>query len=1335
MKDTVIFFLLFTVTVARADHHVANGESLPKGAEVQSLSVYPSTVTLDNRYAYSQIIAMAHLSSGDVVDATRLVKWEAPDIATVNETGMVFVGKDGAGVLKATLSGHTAEVKIAVSNSQAPFKPDYVQDVNPIISRMGCNAGTCHGSKKGKNGFKLSLRGYDPIYDLRAFTDDLASRRVNLASPDDSLMLLKSTGAVPHEGGQVCAPGSPYYEIVRAWISDGVPYDKTSPKVKSITVFPKNPVVQNIGAMQQVQVIATFADGKTRDVTREAHVQSGNIEVAEVVKDSPALVKVLRRGEAPVLVRFEGAYAATTVTAMGDRTGFVWEEPLSYSEIDRLVAAKWERMKIHPSEICDDYEFVRRIYLDLIGLPPSADQVRAFVADERHPHVKRNSLIDELVGNDAYVDYWTNKWADLLQVNRKFLAPEGAKAFREWIRNEIAGNTPYDEFCRKVITASGSNKENPAASYYKILRTPEDTMENTTHLFLATRFNCNKCHDHPFERWTQDNYYEMAAYFARTDLKRDDASGDKKIGGTAVEGAKPLYEIVYDKKEGEMKHVRTGVDQLPAFPYAVAHDEAKEGSRREKLAAWITSADNRYFATSYVNRLWGYMLGTGIIEPLDDIRAGNPASNPELLDWLTKEFIESGFDARHMLRTICKTRTYQLSIETNEWNEDDTINFAHGQARRLPAEVLYDTIYSALGATSKFPGVEAGTRAAALPDVGVKLPDNFLGSLGRPARESSCECERATGLQLGPVMALVSGPTVGDAISDPVNALKKITDDMPDDKELVNEIFMRLLSRPARDQEITSSIEILNAIEDEHKLLTDELAAYEAKIKPLHDKMAAEREERIAAAKQELTSYEKELAPKMEQMEKDRQEKIVASEKSFTDYMANLPGRVETFAATQKDQTAWTSLEPEAMSGSIQANLTHEGNGIIFASGRNEAGTYELQSATSLKSLTGIRIEAINDPRLPKNGPGRADDGNFVVTEFEAYWAPTRSAGDYTLTKEWNFATDTEGWNATQKAKASSVRGQLEVSSDGKDPALTTAVSVPAGDFVVEIALDSAKREDGQLYWATEKEDGYKDERSTRFTIDGPVARVRFSSGDALKSLRIDPMMRKGNLRIDSIKLLHASSSEWKKLELQNAKTTHNQDNYNVATAIDGKLDNENNGWAISPKTGQSQTATFEIKEPAMSESGIRLRFVLNQQYKGKKFSLGKFRLSASGATAPVNFGLPAEIAEAISKPAGERSTAQLVALLDHLKQHDPELPKLKNAVAEAKKPIPEDQRKKQLTETVANLSKPLPLDPKLEGLKMDVKLSTEQLANKRLTGAQDLAWALINTPSFLFNR
>ena len=374
-----------------------------------------------------------------------------------------------------------------------------------------------------------------------------------------------------------------------------------------------------------------------RDVTREAFITSGNGEVAE--HDDFGLLTTLRRGEAPILARYEGCYAATTLTVMGDREGFQWEAPPVHNQIDRLVAEKWKRMKILPSGISGDLDFLRRVYLDLTGLPPTAEEVLQFTELKQANKSKRDQLIDQLVGSEEFVEHWTNKWSDLLQVNGKFLGRAGATALRKWIRGEIEKNTPYDQFVRKVLTASGSNKENPPASYYKILRTPEDTMENTTHLFLATRFNCNKCHDHPFERWTQNQYYEMSAHFAQFKLEKDPSSGKSEIGKTAVEKGKPLYEIVKDVNVGEIRHERTGAVITPDFPYHAKFKSKPAMSRRARLAQWMTSPDNAYFAKSYVNRIWGYLFGTGIIEPIDDIRAGNPPSNPLLLNYLEKELL------------------------------------------------------------------------------------------------------------------------------------------------------------------------------------------------------------------------------------------------------------------------------------------------------------------------------------------------------------------------------------------------------------------------------------------------------------------------------------------------------------------------------------------------------------------------------------------------------------------------------------------------------------------------------------------------------------------------
>ncbi len=723
-------------SVSPKQEEAVETETLPKGSALASLEVQPREIRLTNRFAYVQLLVTGKLATGETIDATRMVEPKlSADIALVSRSGLIRPKVDGKATLSLSLAGKAVDVSVTVLGLETPVRVDFIHDVNPILSRLGCNAGTCHGSAQGKSGFKLSLRGYDPLFDVRALVDDEAARHVNLASPDDSMMLGKPTGALPHVGGALMQPGEPYYEVLRSWIADGAKLDTSTPRVSKIEVSPANPIVPLIGGRQQLRVMATYANGEVRDVTREAFLETGNMEVATANK--AGLMTALRRGEAPILARFEGAYASTTLTVMGDRGGFAWSQPPAYGRIDELVAAKWKRMKILPSGLCSDADFIRRVSLDLTGLPPTAEDVTAFLADKRESRAKREALVDRLIGSPEYVEFWTNKWADLLQVNRKFLDVEGALGLRKWIRGQVAANTPYDVFVRTILTASGSNKENPPAAYFKILREPAATMENSTQLFLAVRFNCNKCHDHPFERWTQDQYYQTAAFFAQVGLKADPASGGRMVGGTEVEAAKPLYEMVADTGSGEVIHDRTKQVAAPKLPFQVAYQKPAAGApRRIELAAWLTSKDNPYFARSYVNRLWGYLFGVGIIEPLDDIRAGNPPTNPELLDHLTAEFVKSGFNIRQIVRMICTSRTYQLAVETNKWNEDDKVNYSHAIARRLPAEVLLDAVYRVTGSASKFPGVAPGTRAAALPDSGVELPSGFLTTFGRPAQRA-----------------------------------------------------------------------------------------------------------------------------------------------------------------------------------------------------------------------------------------------------------------------------------------------------------------------------------------------------------------------------------------------------------------------------------------------------------------------------------------------------------------------------------------------------------------------------------------------------------------------
>jgi len=916
--------------LAVADAPIADREQLRPGMELVALSVDPKEIVCDDRFDYAQLLVTGELSTGERLDVTRMVEVQAPsDVVDVSPTGMVRPKADGAGGLVLSLAGQSITVPIRVSGYDAHFDVSFIRDVNPALGKLGCNAGTCHGAKDGKNGFKLSLRGYDPLYDHRALTDDLEGRRFNRAAPDTSLMLLKPSGAAPHVGGVLMEPGQPYYELLRMWIAQGVKLDLSAPRVTGIEIIPSNPTLPLEGMKQQMKVIATYSDGVVRDVTAEAFLESSLTEVLTV--DKAGLTTAVRRGEAAVLARFEGAYAATTMVVMGDRSGFEWQPAVVQNHIDELVDQKLQRLKIVPSGLCTDAEFLRRVYLDLCGVPPSPEQVRAFLADTRPSREKRDEVIDRLIGSPEFIEHWTNKWSDMLQVNRKFLGEQGAAALRGWIRQAVATNMPYDQFAYAVLTADGSTLENPPASYYKVLRTPADRMENTTQLFLAVRFNCNKCHDHPFERWTQDQYYHLAAYFSQVGLKDAPEFAEQRIGATDVEAGKALVEIVFDQDSGEVTHDRTGKIAEPSFPYPTPGAEVENATRRVQLAKWLTSKDNQYFAKSYVNRMWSYLLGVGFIEPVDDIRAGNPPTNPELLDRLTADFIASNFDVRELMRTICKSRTYQLSLNTNRWNEDDQTNYAHAIARRLPAETLYDALQRVTGHRPSLPGLPEGSLASELSDAGARVPDGFLELFGRPVRESACECERSSGIMLGQMLNLVNGPTFAEAIAAPSNRIEAIVQAQTDDAKVVEEMFIAILNRPPTEAEVAMGVEAIRASQAERTRLAEELANYEQTV---------------------------------------------------------LPENQAAWEAQQSSQS-WAPLDVQSVKSAGGATFTKLEDGSWLATGENpERDTVTVTATTSLDTITAFRLEALADDSLSAQGPGRAENGNFVLHEWRVTAQP-----------------------------------------------------------------------------------------------------------------------------------------------------------------------------------------------------------------------------------------------------------------------------------------------------------------------------------------------------------
>ena len=810
--------------------------------------------------------------------------------------------------------------------------------------------------------------------------------------------------------------------------------------------------------------------------------------------------------------------------------------------------------------------------------------------------------MDRLIGNKDFVEYWTNKWADLLQVNRKFLGVEGAAAFRGWIRGHVERNTPYHQFVNEIVTASGSNKENPAASYYKILREPTATMENTTQLFLAVRFNCNKCHDHPFERWTQDQYYQTASYFARMKLEEDPASNGAKLGGTDVEAPKPLYEKVSDAPQGDVIHDRTKLVSIPKFPYAAGTKEAEGATRREQFSTWLTSSDNPYFARSYVNRLWGYMLGVGIIEPLDDIRASNPASNPELLDYLTQEFVKSGFDVRHVMRLITQSRTYQLSMGTNSFNADDKTNYSHAIARRLPAEVLYDAVYRVMGTTTKIPGVPAGTRAAELVDSGVELPSGFFSTFGRPVRESACECERTSGLQLGPVMALVSGPTVADAIADPENELTKLVVREADDQKLISDLFVRVLNRPASEGEIKACLDQVKEVDADHNKLVDLLVAKEREFALKRPTLERDRTAAIATAEAALAAYQQELAPRLAEAQKAQADRVANLEKELKEAEAAIPARITEWEGKQSPIDRWQMLDPTALQANNGSSPAKQADRSVLVGGENKPGEVTFTADVELSEITGLRLEVLPMEGLPNKGPGRAPDGNFVLTEIEVLAAPKGKPDQAKLVKLVN----------------------------------------PLADF--------------------------------------------------------------------------------------------SQVNFEVAKAVDGNSTDGGSGWAVSPITGLTHWATFETAEPITMPEGVTLTVKLHHKFNGNAYQLGRFRLSATRGAKPVGLGLPEEFRSIIATAPEVRTEAQKAVLVGYHKVMDTAWRDKVKALDVARAPMPEDPKLADLKKVVELAKQPIPVDPQLTQLRIDIDQSVRQAASRRLTVAQDIAWALLNSPAFLFN-
>ena len=670
----------------------------------------------------------------------------------------------------------------------------FLRDVAPILNKTGCTSGPCHGSAKGKNGFKLSLRGYDPQFDYEALLYDLSGRRFNRADPSKSLMLSKPVQEVAHQGGLRFEKDSRYYKTIYNWIAQGVPYgDPEKDSVDTLEVEPKEIALEKPGLGSKVKVIAKFKDGTQRDVTADATVESNVPDVARVANDAD--ISTERMGEATLLVRYQGKFTTVPVTVLNPQAGFVWKPLPQNNFVDEWIDAKLKRLKIQPTGIVDDATFLRRVSLDLAGQTPTPEAIRTFIADPGK--TKRQKLIDKLLASPAYVDHWAVKWGDLLQSSRKYLGEKGVYGFREWIHASLAANKPWDKMVHEMIASRGSSYENPAANFFRITKEAKPAMEKTTQVFLGVRMVCAQCHDHPFEKWTQNQYYEMSAFLSPVGVRAGYEVGE---------------DIVYDQREDyEMKHPKDGRVMAPKFLVASvgAPPIPSDAKRRDAYADWLTSKNNPFFARSTANRIWSYFFGRGIIDPVDDIRASNPPVNPQLLDALTRELTSNNFDLRQLMRVIVNSRVYQAGIESNEWNANDTENFSHQFPRRLTAEQLMDGVALATGSRPNFAEVPPDTSAAQAPDPHIGK-EGFLDVFGRPSRESPCECERRSDFSLPQALNLVNGRTISEAVADPKGRVTKLILSGVDDKKIVEDLYLASVGRLPNASESASALKYLS---------------------------------------------------------------------------------------------------------------------------------------------------------------------------------------------------------------------------------------------------------------------------------------------------------------------------------------------------------------------------------------------------------------------------------------------------------------------------------------------------------------------------------------------
>ncbi len=742
---------------------------------------------LKGKHSRQQIVATA-TDGGQDTDVTRNVKYSAaPEgIVAVSSTGLVTPLKNGAATIIANKEGVKSEVAVTVSEFDVTQPINFANQIVPIFTKAGCNAGGCHGKSGGQNGFSLSLLGFEPQEDYEHLVKEGRGRRLSPASPENSLLILKGAAVLPHGGGGCFDLEGHDVALILRWIATGMPRgEETDPAVKAIEVYPKSRLA-GANTEQQISVTAIYSDGSTEDATHIATYEANDTEIAEV--DDTGHVKFFEQpGDVSVMVRYQGQVGVYQASVpLGAQ---VKETPEPRNFIDELVFAKLKRVGMPPSVTCDDATFIRRVTIDITGRLPTDDEAKEFLVSTDSK--KRDVLIDRLLASTDYADYFANKWSALLRNKRSNAsAMRGNYAFHGWIRDSLHKNMSYDEFSRSVLAASGDMAQNPAAAWYREVKTMQAQMEDAAQLFLGTRMQCAQCHHHPFEKWSQKDYYSFSAFFSTVGRKPGRNPGEEIIYHT-----RKVAQTANKKDGGTVK--ATGLGEAPL-------DLTADDDPRHALVDWLSQPNNKFFAHTLVNRYWKHFFSRGLVEPEDDMRETNPPVNPELMEGLAQHFVRSGFDMKNLIRTICQSKTYQLSSIPNEFNAKDKTYFSRYYPKRLNAEVLYDAINQMTDSQASFKGLPAGTRAVQLPDNSFNSQSYFLTVFGRPDSSSSCECERSSDASLAQSLHLLNSKDIQSKLSSGSGRAAKLGNakDERDAEAKIRELFLLAFSREPSGSEI-----------------------------------------------------------------------------------------------------------------------------------------------------------------------------------------------------------------------------------------------------------------------------------------------------------------------------------------------------------------------------------------------------------------------------------------------------------------------------------------------------------------------------------------------------